>query len=153
MAKQAGPYFIEGCIDNVCFYKLDGQYYARMKSSLDGKRVKKDPAFKGLMRYAGMLGKASQLASIVNREFGGKGKQSLYKKLKTEAYGMLREGIAAEDVLYLLRLGVGMVKEKADPLPDLPADTVWDVDGLLNDLIIWRFDDLKMEQLDYVIPP
>lgn len=170
MAKQVGPYFITGCIDNVCFYEMDRQYYARMKSSLDGKRVKKDPAFKGLMLYAGMLGKASKLASLVNREIGGdkKGK-SLFKPLKTEAYRMLREGIAADDVLYLLRLGVGLGKAEKEKLPDLAVDKEWDVDKLLEDLMIGqygnltisqsgnlkicRLSDLKTEYLDYEIPP
>lgn len=153
MAKQVGPYFIKGCIDNICFYEVGGQYYARMKSSLDGKRVKKDPAFKGLMRYAGMLGQASKLASVINREIGGRGAKSQFKLLKTKAYRMLREGIAAEDILYVLRLEFGIVKEEPELLTDVPVTIVWDVDRLLNDLLIWRFDDLKMESIDSVIPP
>lgn len=123
MAKQVGPYFIKGCIDTICFYEIDGQFYARMKSSLDGKRVKKDPAFKGLMRYAGMLGQASKLASLINREIGGRGAKSQFKVLKTKAYRMLREGIAAEDVLYVLRLEAGRVEAVADLLFNLHADT------------------------------
>jgi len=47
VAKQIGATKITGTIQNICFYKMEGQYYARQKSSLTGKRVKKDPAFSG----------------------------------------------------------------------------------------------------------
>ncbi len=63
MAKQTGLIRITGTIDNLCFYKMDGKYYVRTKSSLSGKRVKKDPAFKKTMTYARLLAKASQIAS------------------------------------------------------------------------------------------
>lgn len=46
MAKQIGPVFITGTIGDICFYKMDGQYYARMKSSLSSKRVKRIKAGK-----------------------------------------------------------------------------------------------------------
>ena len=74
MAKQAGPFFITGTIDQICFYRMDGSYYARAKSSLDGKRVKKDPAFRETMRYAELMGKASSSASIAYRDLPDKQK-------------------------------------------------------------------------------
>ena len=63
MATQIGLLRIRGTISGICFYCLNGQYYARQKSSLTGKRVKKDPAFAETMRYAGLLGKAAKIAS------------------------------------------------------------------------------------------
>lgn len=63
MAKQIGKIKITGTIDELVFYKMSGEYYVRMKSSLNGKRVKKDPAFRKTMKYAKLLGQASQLAS------------------------------------------------------------------------------------------
>jgi hypothetical protein len=37
MAKQVDDIKITGTYDDVTNYKMDGQYYARMKSSLTGK--------------------------------------------------------------------------------------------------------------------
>ena len=50
-------------MNELVFYKMQGAYYVRMKSSLKGNRVQKDPAFKKTMAYAKLLGKASRLAS------------------------------------------------------------------------------------------
>jgi hypothetical protein len=44
MAKQAGDIFITGTIDDLCFYKMDGAYYVRLKSSLTGKKFWKNKA-------------------------------------------------------------------------------------------------------------
>lgn len=41
MAKQVRPFTITGCYDNICFYKMEGVYYARMKSTLRGKEKEK----------------------------------------------------------------------------------------------------------------
>jgi hypothetical protein len=72
MAKQAGPIKFTGTIDNICFYKMYGEYFVRRKSSLEGKRVKKDPAFKKTMQHAHLLAKASKIAS------------EIYKNIKKE---------------------------------------------------------------------
>ena len=120
MAKQCGPIKLTGTIDNLCFYELEGEYYVRMKSSLDGKRVKQDPAFKGLMWYADMLGKASQLASVVYRELcGGEKIKGLYPELKRKAYRLLREGVDAEEVLLLLS------GARVDKLTGVVVDGCW----------------------------
>lgn len=63
MATQIGLLRITGMVCGICFYRMKGVYYARQKSSLSGKRVKKDPAFTGTMRNAGLLGKAAKIAS------------------------------------------------------------------------------------------
>jgi len=108
MAKQAGINFITGCIDNICFYKMNGQYYARMKSSLDRKRVKTDSRFKQTMRYAGIFGIASKLASQVYGELTVAEKQKgLFRYLTGRAFGFLKEGVFKEDVLFLLRVELG----------------------------------------------
>ena len=65
MAKQAGPIKISGTISEICFYQLYEEYYARRKSTLSGKRVKKDPAFKETMHYAELLAVASKIASAI----------------------------------------------------------------------------------------
>lgn len=68
MAKQAGIIPVRGCVGGVSFYKLGGQYYVRRKSSLTGKRVKQDQAFAKTMLYAGLLAKASVIASGIYQQ-------------------------------------------------------------------------------------
>jgi hypothetical protein len=63
MATQIGLLRITGTVFGICFYRMNGVYYARQKSSLSRKRVKKDPAFAATMRYAGLLGEAAKIAS------------------------------------------------------------------------------------------
>ncbi len=104
MAKQIGPFKLQGCYDNICFYKMDGQYYARTKSSLDGKRVKKDPVFGETMRYATLFGRASTLAAMVYRALPpGKKEPGLYKKLTGQAMRMLKEGKTEREVMDMLQ--------------------------------------------------
>ncbi len=94
---------ITGTIDNLCFYKMDGQYYVRMKSSLTGKRVKKDPAFSATMRYAGFLADAARIASAVYRKVNADQQvKGLYRKITGEAMRLLKEDQTIADVTGLL---------------------------------------------------
>ncbi|HEV7333266.1 MAG TPA: hypothetical protein VGN63_19685 [Flavisolibacter sp.] len=68
MARQTGPVKITGTIDDICFYKMEGDYFARRKSSLSGKRFWKDRVFAGSRRSSGLLGAASPLASRLYRQ-------------------------------------------------------------------------------------
>lgn len=105
MAKQEGAIHIEGCIDNIVFYRLGCNFYARMKSSLDGKRVKKDPAFKETMFYAGLLARASKIASSVYKNIICEQKKNgLYRTLTGQSIRLLKAGVCEEDVFYLLKL-------------------------------------------------
>jgi hypothetical protein len=104
MAKQAGPFFITGTIDQICFYRMDGHYYARTKSSLDGKRVKKDPAFRETMRYAELMGKASSIASVVYRALPEEQKiKGLFRKLVAQVMRLLKENKTADEIVELLK--------------------------------------------------
>lgn len=64
MAKQTGLYKIIGSVEDICFYQMDGQYYARKKSSLSRSRVLHDPAFSKTRAYASLLARASKIASV-----------------------------------------------------------------------------------------
>ncbi len=68
MAKQIGLIKIKGTVHDVCFYFMDGKFYARRKSKLPGERVKNDPAFSETMRYAKQMGNASKIASAIYRQ-------------------------------------------------------------------------------------
>lgn len=92
MAKQKGPVYFTGCSNGITFYKMDGKYYQRRKSSLSGKRVKRDPVFKRTMKYAGLLGQASKLAGSIYRSVPLKDrKHALYRQMTGEAMRMLKQ--------------------------------------------------------------
>ena len=59
---------LKGTVCGICFYCIDGVYYARAKSSLSGERVKTDPAFGETMKYANRMGIASKISSILYRQ-------------------------------------------------------------------------------------
>jgi len=113
MAKQIGPTKITGTIHNICFYKMEGQYYARQKSSLTGKRVKKDPAFAGTIRSAHLLGKSSKLASLIKRTFP-KEEQSmeLFRMLTGKVMRLMKEGIGEEEIKTKLSFVLSKEKNK-----------------------------------------
>jgi hypothetical protein len=92
MAKQIGLFKITGSFGGICFYRLDGIYYARAKSSLYGKRVRTDPAFKETMKYANRLGNASKIASALYREIVPKHERSRGKY--REVVGMVMSELA-----------------------------------------------------------
>ncbi|HVI44139.1 MAG TPA: hypothetical protein VM802_04700 [Chitinophaga sp.] len=88
-----------GIIQNLCIYEMYGRYYIRLKSSLTGKRVKKDPAFRRTMEYAGFLATASKMASCIYRQLPPEQKKNaLYRQLTGKALRLLREGIHADAV-------------------------------------------------------
>lgn len=116
MAKQVGPVYCTGTIGMVCFYKMQGKYYARLKSSLTGRRVKKDPAFRRTMENANILGEASRIASAVYRSVPSEEKcQGLYRMMTGIAIRMLKQRINPMKVLAALEVQF---------LPAEPVNTV-----------------------------
>ena len=104
MAKQLGPFFITGTIEQVCFYKLDSCYYARSKSSLSRKRVLRDPAFKETRCYAELLGKASILASALFKSWPEEKKcNGLFRKQVGEVIRLLKEDKTADEITTVLQ--------------------------------------------------
>ncbi len=104
MARQSGNICITGTIDQLCFYQMDGKFYVRLKSSLTGKRVKKDPAFKATMYYAGLMGQASKLASQVYQSLPEAVKEKgLYRQFTGKAMQWLKEGKDPDQVKVLLQ--------------------------------------------------
>lgn len=101
MAKQAGNIKIEGrTFYRLVFYKMNGEYYARTKSSLTGKRVKKDPRFGATMRSAGLLARASKIGSAVYKALPKEFKQFwMYRAFTGEAMMMLKKGKIESEIL------------------------------------------------------
>ena len=106
MAKQLGPKFIKRqCICNLQFYYMEGKYYVRKKSSLTGKRVKKDKKFRLTMIYAGILAQASKIASSVYRQIPKEERKHPYfRTLTGMAQKLIKKGVSAEEVYEQLYL-------------------------------------------------
>ncbi|WP_341837409.1 hypothetical protein WJU16_05945 [Chitinophaga pollutisoli] len=65
MAKQKGYMPIQGTVGNLTFYKTDGEYAVRQKSSLDGKRIANDPKFQRTRENGQEFRKAGKAAKIL----------------------------------------------------------------------------------------
>jgi hypothetical protein len=93
MAKQTGDLFIEGTIEDLSFYKMEGAYYVRMKSSLTGKRFWRDKAFEGSRKSSSRFGEGNRIASRVYRMIKEEKRvYKLYCFLKKKAIQLLKEG-------------------------------------------------------------
>ena len=108
MARQAGPIFLEGTLDDITFYKMDGVYYARMKSRLTRGRVLKSPRFALTRMHANQLAEASRIASLVYRQIPKEEKSiKLFRSIVGKAKVMLSEGKEKEEVLEALLIKEG----------------------------------------------
>jgi hypothetical protein len=92
MARQAGLIKICGTIQGISFYTMEGEHYARTKSSLDKKRFMKDPAFEGSRRSAGLLATASVLASQLYRQLPAEVKSRRAYQLLTGRVKLMLQG-------------------------------------------------------------
>lgn len=129
MARQTGEIKIVGTIGNICFYEMEGKFYARLKSSLTGKRVKKDPRFKRTMEYAGMLVIASRLASRCYRSLPEETKvHEMYRALTGMAMKMLKVGMDAEEIAMHLE---GVYKKEEEKIPLFKPGMYVDQNGKL----------------------
>jgi hypothetical protein len=95
MAKQTGPNPFIGRRDNLLGYRMAGGYYVRVISSLTAERVLSDPAFKLTMQYAGLLGKASKIASAIYRLLPQE--HGFYRRLTGMAMQLLKQGRTGEE--------------------------------------------------------
>jgi hypothetical protein len=148
MATQVGPIKITGCFDNICFYKTGGMYYARMKSSLTGKRVKKDPAFRRTMEYAGLLGKASKIASALYKNFPDEKKEKgAYKKLTGSVMRLLKEGKTEEEIFLSLLPVKKEVISSNNPVKKEDSQPLLFAERIIQSIFSGRCGENKMEMM------
>lgn len=103
MAKQLGPYYVTGYVDNILFYKMEGKYYARKKSSLTGKKVKTHPCFALTRLNYSLFSIASTIGSRVYKMLPvSEREHEMYKKMTGEAMKLLKQGIQEMEVQELL---------------------------------------------------
>jgi hypothetical protein len=101
MAKQVGPIFLVRTIDNLIFYKMDGKYYVRMKPCFPD--IRRSPRFRGTMKSARRMGRASRIGAALYAELPGGLKQfSQYRVLTGAAFLLLKTGKTEEEALELL---------------------------------------------------
>ncbi|HEU4554196.1 MAG TPA: hypothetical protein VFS25_15230 [Chitinophaga sp.] len=109
MPRQTGPVYITGTIDGICYYKMDGEYLYRRKSSLSRKRVKKDPAFALTRVYADLMAQASRLASAVYRQLPKARKGvALFHAMTGEALLLLKQGVSVDVIHEKLQVRCGL---------------------------------------------
>lgn len=92
MVTQIGTLRIRGTINQICFYCIDGMYYARKKSSLTAERVQHDRAFAETMRYAKRMSDLSKYASVIYKQTVPKHEQSRERFREVVGMGMRELG-------------------------------------------------------------
>ena len=107
MARIIGkPPFI-GTKHGICIYKMHGEYYARAASSLEGKTVKKAPAFKATREWAATLKAASRLGGAVYDMLPpSQRKHRRYRELTGQAMRLLRAGNTEGETVVALLLSI-----------------------------------------------
>ena len=105
--------FLVGTYDDITFYKMEGAYYARMKSSLTGKKFRTHSAFAGSRRSCNRFGRGNKLASMVYKEIPEEErKYEVFCRMKSAAIAMLKAGKEENDVIEGLRALKPVIKPK-----------------------------------------
>ena len=100
MARQIGILKFSGTLYGLTFYKLDGLYYVRRKTSLDRKRVMHDPCFAASRQCMSRFGLASRIAKQVYHKLPERKKRpGLFGRMTGKASRMLFTGEPPEVVL------------------------------------------------------
>ena len=97
MAILAKGILFSGTIGDFCFYIRAGRTHVRNQSSLTRKRVLKAREFARTRQYAGDMGHASQIASIIYQSLPVKGRW-LFRAITGEAVSLLYEGKPVQEV-------------------------------------------------------
>ena len=154
MARQTGPNPFTGRRGNLLGYRMAGKYYIRFVSSLTAKRVLEDPAFKRTMQYAGLLGKASKIASSIYRLSPVK-EHGFYRRLTGMAMQLLKQGKSAEEAFEQLYNDFILPPPPVTSPRRQPVSSPSFADGLLNRLFAKspETEDLEKEPVAHHPPP
>ena len=97
MARQEGIIRLTGTVGSVTYYKMNGEYHARLKSSLTGKKFWKHKAFEASRRSCRRFALGNHLASQVYRQLPPEKRlYSIFCQLKTAAIHYIRLGYSSE---------------------------------------------------------
>jgi hypothetical protein len=128
MARQAGPLFITGTIDDLVFYKLGEHYYVRQKGERTPgvkKRLKHDKGYALLQLKQREFGQASELVKTMYYTLPlDVRKQGLFGTLTGKAVRWLRQGKTEEEIKTLLCQLFAPVTQPVEPsVHTTPAET------------------------------
>jgi hypothetical protein len=85
-----------GTKHGVTVYQLpDEKWYVRMKSSITGERIKKDPVYKAFRKSSSRMKEASPIASFVYKQLRVKDYPK-YREMTGKAILWLKKGISAD---------------------------------------------------------
>ena len=99
--KQSGNIRFTGTfpLDDLTLYRMNGEFFARKKSRLTGKRFRNDDAFEGSRRSAERFKRGNELASQVYGSLRQEERfYKLFCRLKREAILWLKQGKTEEEV-------------------------------------------------------
>ncbi len=103
MAKQCGPYILERTIEDVIFYKMDGKGYIRLKPVFPD--IRTSPRFRGTMKYARWMGRASRIGAALYAALPKGFKQfRMYRAFVGEAMYLLKAGKTDQEALHELQV-------------------------------------------------
>ena len=115
MARQAGPIYVSGTIDQLTFYRMQGEYYVRRKSSLTRAQFRKWSAFARSRLAAARFGAGSALASAVYQSIAKHRRPyGLFVKLKKHAITRMHAYVSPEIIEAELR---AMVRQYSPVMP------------------------------------
>jgi hypothetical protein len=87
-------------LDDLTFYKMQGEYFVRMKSRLTRKRVLESPRFALTRMHANQLAEASRIASLIYSQIPKEVKSiKLFRSIVGKAKILLVEGKDREQIL------------------------------------------------------
>jgi hypothetical protein len=103
MAEYIAPFIINRTIGNLTFYQMEGRNLVRKKSSLTRRKVLHAPQFERTRHYAGLMGQASKIGSLLYQALPVYWRQSwMYRSFTGEAFTLLKKGKTDQEIQQLL---------------------------------------------------
>ena len=105
MPKQKGTKITGTLRDfDLTFYKQNGQYLVKNKSSLNAKRISKDPSFRVFRERSTQFAEAAKIAKTIYRLYPIKRKKAgVFSKLSGKVYKYILEGKTEEEIRKLIK--------------------------------------------------
>ena len=104
MGRQIHPVKLRGTVDNLTFYKMDGIYYIRKKSSLSRHKVLTAPCFEKTRMHAAQLKLASKIGSKMYRPLNKEQKCiDLYRAIVGRAKTLLHKGKTKQEIKQIIK--------------------------------------------------
>lgn len=102
---------IRGTIDNLTYYKRNGKFFCRRKSSLNAERIRKDPAYEAQRKTIAIFNKAIKLASCLYKHLPKKQRKDhkRWNKLVKKVFHLLKNNPSVEEAITTILYHEGML--------------------------------------------